>query len=109
MLWAASLTLVITHFVSPRTATTHFAPLMLPLFMGFALMARRWGSRATPAIASILLLVLMGTWVLFLMTVQGNQESALTYLPIPVFLVVLLPMMKGAWLRAQRPAVVDSL
>ncbi len=108
MLWTTSLTLVITHFVSPRTATTHFAPLMLPLFMGFALLAHSRGTRSTTAIVSVLLLLLVGTWVLFMVTVQGNQESPLTYLPIPIFLAVWLPTVRSAWLGAQRQAVVAT-
>ena len=98
MLWTASLTLVVTHFVAPRTATTHFAPLMLPLFMGFALLARRWGSASTPGIVSLLGILLVATWWLFLGTVTGRQESALTYLPIPVTLAILLPWMRSSWM-----------
>lgn len=98
MLWTASLTLLVTHFVALRTATTHFAPLMLPLFMAFAVLVRRFGSASTPGIASILVVLLVGTWWLFLATVTGHQESALTYIPIPVILAIVLPWMRSSWL-----------
>jgi hypothetical protein len=102
MLWTASLTLVVTHFVAPRTATTHFAPLMLPLFMAFALSARRWGPASTPGVVSLLGVLLVGTWWLFLATVMGRQESALTYLPIPVALAIALPWMRSSWMSLAR-------
>jgi hypothetical protein len=98
MLWTASLTLVVTHFVAPRTATTHFVPLMLPLFMAFALLARRWGPASTPGIVLLLSILLVATWWLFLATVTGRQESALTYLPIPVALAIVLPWMRSSWM-----------
>jgi hypothetical protein len=96
MLWTTSLTLVITHFVAPRTATTHFVPLMLPLFMSFTLM--RGTPHSSVRMAVILAVLLVGTWWLFLATVLGNQESAITYLTIPIALLVLLPWMRSRWL-----------
>lgn len=88
MLWLASLTLVITHFVAPRTATTHFAPLVLPLFLIFRAWRNSGWRYSNPAIAAVLALSLIGTWGLFLTTVEGIQESALNYIPIPVLLLV---------------------
>ncbi|HSB89200.1 MAG TPA: glycosyltransferase family 87 protein [Anaerolineales bacterium] len=102
MLWTTSLTLVITHFVAPRTATTHFVPLMLPLFMAFALAAD--SPRSTAWAAVVLSVLLVGTWWLFLATVEGIQESALTYLPIPIALLVLLPWMRSRWLAFSQAA-----
>src|SRR4030065_588233 len=96
MLWTASLTLVVTHFVAPRTATTHFVPLLLPLFMAFALLVWRFGSASTRGIVLLLGILLAGTWCLSLTTVTGRQESALTYLPIPVILAIVLPWMRSS-------------
>ena len=98
MLWTASLTLVVTHFVAPRTATTHFVPLMLPLFMAFALLVRRLGSASTRGIVLVLSILLVATWWLFLATVTGRQERALHYLPIPVILAIVLPWMRSSWM-----------
>ncbi len=105
MLWLTSLTLVVTHFVSPRTATTHFAVYMLPLFMIF-----RWWRRQLPSAAGwwtwiTLLAIFVGSWALFLLTVEGDQESAINYLPIPLILVATLLLRKRELISAQaRPA-----
>jgi Glycosyltransferase family 87 len=100
MLWTASLTLVITHFVAPRTATTHFGLLILPLFMVFALHSRSYPDRASFAASLVLVVLLIGTWWLFLATVQGRQESAITYLPIPLALAGYLPWIRRPWIKA---------
>jgi hypothetical protein len=100
MLWTASLTLVMTHFVAPRTATTHFGLLILPLFMVFALLSRSNPDRAGFAASLVLVVLLFGTWWLFLVTVQGRQESAITYLPIPMALAGYLPWIRRPWMRA---------
>jgi hypothetical protein len=71
---------------------------MLPLFMAFALLARRWGPTSTPGVISLLGILLVATWWLFLATVTGRQESALTYLPIPVTLAIALPWMRSSWM-----------
>jgi hypothetical protein len=87
MLWISSLMLVGTHFIAPRTATTHFAPYLLPLFLLFEHW-RQTHSMVGERLAAIsLFLILVGTWTLFILTVDGIQESALNYLPIPALLV----------------------
>jgi len=85
MLWVAGLTLLATHFVAPRTATTHFAVYLLPLFLLF----ESWRRAGNPQSIVWLTLaaVFFGSWVLFLVTVSGNQESAINYLPIPLLLL----------------------
>ena len=85
MLWVTSLTLLATHFVAPRTATTHFAVFLLPLFLLFEhWRQRRWGRAAVWLTLGV---GLVGGWALFLATVSGVQENALNYLPIPLLLL----------------------
>jgi hypothetical protein len=103
MLWATSLSLVLTPFVAPRTATTSFSPLVLPLFMAFALQDHATNRQGSPWIAAAVMAgVFVGGWWLFLATVRGIQESALMYLPIPVALLAALPWMRSSWLRTSR-------
>lgn len=87
MLWVASLTMLVTHFVSPRTATTHFAPFILPMFLIFESWREQAPARASLWSGLTLALVLVGSWALFLLTVQGDRESAINYLPIPLLLL----------------------
>lgn len=90
MLWVASLTMLVTHFVSPRTATTHFAVLTLPLFLYFEWWRQQRPRAASVWIATLLTLVLLGSWLLFALTIEGNYESPINYLPIPLLLLGML-------------------
>lgn len=45
--------------------------------------------------AGLLLALLVGTWVLFLSTIQGDFEHPVTYLPLPIGL--LLGLVWLAW------------
>jgi len=105
MLWAAALAIVLTHFVSPRTATTHFGPLLLPLFMLFRVWQRSDESRGAWMAAVTWPAVGLATWAMFLLTVQGIQESAVNYVPIPLLLLLLLVWMRRPWLRLAQAVV----
>lgn len=102
MLWVAGLTLLVTHFVSPRTATTHFGVLVLPLFLLF----ERWREdrpRSAPlAIGITLALTLVGSWLLFLLTVEGDRESALNYLPMPLLLLSVILLRRRQLVEVER-------
>lgn len=104
MLWAASLAIVLTHFVSPRTATTHFAPMLLPLFMLFRVWQSSNERRGAWMAALTWPVVGLATWALFLLTVEGIQESAANYVPIPLLLLVALLWMRRPWLRLVQAA-----
>jgi hypothetical protein len=54
MLWGASLSLVLTHFVAPRTATTHFSALLVPVFLLFRVLQETRPRRSLLIIASLL-------------------------------------------------------
>lgn len=101
MLWVTSLTALGTHFLAPRTATTHFAVLTLPLFLLFEWW-RRKGLSAAWALGT-LGAVLLGSWALFVWTVEGNQESAINYLPIPLVLFVVLLARRHALAEVGEP------
>jgi len=49
---------------------------------------------ATPVWLTLLIL-LVGLWVLFLVTVEGNVESAIMYLPLPI--MTLLGLWQSRW------------
>jgi hypothetical protein len=99
MLWTASLTIVLTHFVSPRTATTHFAPMLVPLFMLFRVLSGPAGDRRKATIAAITAGTALASWALFALTVQGRQESAWNYLPIPILMLGVLLAIRRPWKR----------
>ncbi|MCJ7511797.1 MAG: DUF2029 domain-containing protein [Anaerolineales bacterium] len=82
--WTAALTLTITNLVAFRTATTHYVILLPALCLLFAEWSRRWGSQGVLAALGAMALLGVGLWVLFFATVEGNQESAWMYFPVPV-------------------------
>jgi hypothetical protein len=86
-LWTTGLLLILTHFIAPRTATTHYTMLLLPLFSWFAHLGERLGRRAGLVVVGIEAALLVGQWAIFLATLQGNRETALVYLPFPVLML----------------------
>jgi len=97
-LWVTGLVLIVTNFVAPRTATTHYTMLLLPLFAWFARLEQRLDRGAGLAILGIEAAVLITQWVIFLTTLRGDFETALVYLPFPV-LMLLVHLL--SWPRAQ--------
>jgi hypothetical protein len=86
--WTTGLMLILTHFVAPRTATTHYTMLLLPLFGWFGRMRRRIGAPARLAIVGLEALLLLGQWAIFLVTLQGDYETAAVYLPFPILMLI---------------------
>lgn len=93
---AALLTLVTTCLLAPRTATTDYLMMTPALFTLLGRAARRRGAWLAAAVE---LGLFAGLWALFFLTVQGDQEQALMYLPLPILLWVFL-----AFGRPARPA-----
>ena len=84
-----SLTLIITNMIVVRTATTNYIIMYLAALLLLKALSDgpRWGNTAV-----ILLLTLgtIGTWILFLTTIQGDLEHPITYLPLPFTLLFAL-------------------
>lgn len=91
-LWTTGLILILTNFIAPRTATTHYSMLLLPLFSWFAMLQLRLGRKGTWAAVGIEALLLVGQWTVFLLTIEGNFEAPYPYLvlPLPLLLVHVL-------------------
>jgi len=86
--WTALLTIVITNLVAYRTATTNFMMMLPVLFLVFSLWEARWRIGGRIAVWTSLIILGVGSWALFLSTVQGNEEQAVMYLPFPLFCLV---------------------
>jgi hypothetical protein len=87
--WVIGLTLVITHLIAPRTATTHFVVFVFPLVAILRDLSRRkpWGIWAA---LGLMLTLAVGMWWLFLATLQGAQEHDLVHVPLPLVMLALL-------------------
>lgn len=88
------LTLIVTNSIIVRTATTNYVIMYIPLFLLLHTISLRWRG-GNVWVAGLLLTLLVGTWALFLSTIQGDFEHPVTYLPLPVGLLVGLVWM--AW------------
>ncbi len=100
--WTAALTIVITNLVAFRTATTNYVVLLPALCLVFAVLADRWGTKGDVVILIVMAAILIGTWALFLATIEGNVEHPVMYLPLPI--LTLLGLWWARWwaIRAVR-------
>ncbi|HEY43906.1 MAG TPA: DUF2029 domain-containing protein [Anaerolineae bacterium] len=85
--WTAALTIVITNLIPLRTATTHYVVLIPTLCLIFSAWDERWGKKGRITIVFSLFVVFIGLWSLFLLTLEGNFESDIMYLPFPILLL----------------------
>jgi hypothetical protein len=102
LLWALGVTLVVSDLIVSRSATTNYVLLLLPTLWLFAQLARwRWGY---VVIVGYMLLMLIGEWWLHAITVIGNQEQPIMFLPLPLVLGCALAAVRlwpGSSLRVQ--------
>ncbi|NUM45153.1 MAG: DUF2029 domain-containing protein [Anaerolineales bacterium] len=87
-LWTAAMTMVVTNLIAYRTATTNYMMLLPVLFLIFRVWEYRWKGLGVGAVWFNLLLFLIGLWALFLVTVQGNQEAPIMFIPLPFFCLI---------------------
>jgi hypothetical protein len=93
--WAVGLCLIVTNLVALRTATTNYVILLLPLVMVFRALQRRRGGVWWILLIEVVLLV--GLWALFLVTVEGKFEHPSVYLPLPFGLLAVFVLAR-CWL-----------
>lgn len=92
--WVIALTLIITNLVVTRTATTNYIMMLPALFLVFKIVSERYGVKANGWIAVSEIILLVGIWVLFAFTVQGNQEQWQVYFPLPFGLLIAMIIFK---------------
>jgi hypothetical protein len=93
--WTAALTIVITNLLDIRTGTTNYVVMLPALCMIFWVWDDRWGKKGNIAIVALLMFLLVGLWTLFLVTVEGNLENNIMYLPLPI--LTLLGLLWSRW------------
>lgn len=105
--WTAALTLVITSLITIRTSSANLL-LMTPALV---IILKIWldrskGAGSLPAFV-IGMLVMLGTWALFMFTSGQPYESPILFLPLP--LVGLFGLLWSRWWVVSGPgALVDS-
>ncbi len=106
--WTMALTLVITNLIAFRTATTNFVVLLPAIILIFHSWVERWDRQGYVAVWVTSLTLLFGLWVLFILTVDGNIEAPIMYLPLPV--LTLLGLLWSRWwiLRSTRHLSISA-
>jgi hypothetical protein len=99
--WTAALTLAITNLVAFRTATTNYVILLTSIFLILVTWSDRWQGKNEISIFIFLLTLLLGIWALFLVTVEGNAEHPLVYLPVPI--IAFVGLLWSRWWAIQAP------
>lgn len=88
-LWGLGMTIVIASWIVPRSATTNYVLMLIPIVGIFAALDRN--SKFGKFIILIWIIIsLVGVWGLHLGTVQGNQEQPIMFFPLPVVLILAL-------------------
>jgi hypothetical protein len=103
-LWVSLLTLLINALVAYRSATTHYILFYPAMMLIFRILEERWKRFGRWLVWVFLLIWFIGSWWLFLATVQGNQESSLMFLPFPF--LVLLGLWWIRWWQVRPPLTV---
>lgn len=99
--WTVMLTLTVTHLVAIRTATPHFVIFNIPLMFYFARLSAADRRRGPRVVALSVTVLMVGLWVLFLLTVQAKFEHPAMYLPLPLGMLALLLGSHGLWMDVQ--------
>ena len=88
--WAFGVTFVVTDLILVRSATTSYIFLLFPIYLVFAALRRTWPRWGTWGMIGLQVAGLVGLWWLFLVTVQGDQEQPIMFVPLPVLLALVL-------------------
>lgn len=92
--WVLGITLLISNVIVPRSATTNYVVLLLPILGLFAAFDRNiLGGRGVVLV--VMAISLIGHWWMHYVTVIGNQEQPLLFLPIPIGLGIGLVLGKS--------------
>ena len=107
--WTAAMTVLITNLIVFRTATTNYLVMVPGLMIIFGVIANRWQKWGMMTIVLILVIMFFGLWSLFLSTVEGNIESPIMYVPLPIFMLFSLWWTRWWYIRPLRLPLDSSL
>lgn len=96
-MWAAVITLTVTHLIAPRTATPHYVVFIIPLMFYFAQIVRRNRRFGNLWVSLLLAVLLVVPWIHFLLTVDKHFEHPSIYLPLPFIMIVVLWWTRQQW------------
>jgi len=103
--WALGVTLVVSNLIVPRSATTNYVLMLLPVLWVFAALDRspEWGRSL---LLTVMLISLIGPWWLHFVTVHGNAEHPIMFIPPPLILGLVLAFGRKWLIRDAQAAEV---
>ncbi len=105
--WTVALSLTVTHLVLARTATPHFVIFLLVLVFYWRELARipRYG---VWLVVGGMIVLNVGLWWLFSVTLVGRFESPVMNLPLPFGCLLLLLLFHRRWQHSRALTVANS-
>lgn len=89
-LLAAYATLAMTTLIGITMATSSYIVLFPALVLVFSKWEKKYGKAGQWLIPSMMLVIFVGLWALFLTTKSGNFQNPIMFFPVPLFLIVTL-------------------
>ncbi|PKN81776.1 MAG: hypothetical protein CVU42_16200 [Chloroflexi bacterium HGW-Chloroflexi-4] len=92
-IWTALLTLALGTWSGIKTSPLNYVLLYPALIMGLELLFERWKNKANGTILIILVVLFLGSWSIFLLTMSASFQtgvSSFLFIPLPITTIVLL-------------------
>jgi hypothetical protein len=90
-LWICMLTLVISQWIGIQTDPGNFILLFPALMMIIATLSIKWPRREGWIVSSVLVGLLVGLWILFIVTIQKSYQpiqNPVMFIPLPAFCLI---------------------
>jgi hypothetical protein len=92
-IWLSMLTLTVSQWIGIQTDPGNFILLYPALFFSLEMISGRWKLKANVFIVSLLAVITVGMWVLFLATLQKSYQpiqNSVMFFPLPMIVFALL-------------------
>lgn len=86
---ALGITLVVSNLVVPRTASTNYVMMLIPILWVFSILDQ-YGRKGRAIILALMLASVIGLWALHYATVAVRQEQPVMFVPTPLVLGIAL-------------------
>lgn len=92
-IWVSLLTLTLSQWSGIQTDPGNFVLMYPAIFYALVILWERWKDRSKPTILGIFVFLLIGLWILFILTVQKSYQpvqSPVMFFPLPAVTILLL-------------------
>jgi hypothetical protein len=107
--WTAMLTLAISTWIGIKISPLNYVLLYPALILGLELLCERWKQRAHGIVLSILALLFLGNWGIYILTLSKELKpgiSSFLFFPLPITIIILLYWSKW-WVKKSNKVEFD--